>query len=84
MPSTQLRDCYGISKGAVLRLLREHDIPIRRQSMTEAEIDQAAEFYRDGNSLATVGTKLGYDHGTIHHALKRAGVTMRDSHGRER
>ena len=38
---------------------------MRRQSMTAAEIDQAIQIYQAGNSLAVIGTKLGYDHGTI-------------------
>jgi len=84
MPSTQLAKQYGISKGAVLRLLRERGTPIRRQSMTAAEIEQATELYQAGNSLAAVGSKLGYDHGAIHRALRQAGVALRDSHGRER
>lgn len=84
VPSTQLATRYGISKGAVLRLLREQGIPIRRQAMTEADIDQAAQLYRAGNSLAAVGAKLGYDHGTVWQALKRAEVAMRDTHGRAR
>jgi len=84
VPSTQLAQRYGISKGAVLRLLRKQGIPTRRQSMTAAETEQAARLYQAGNSLAAIGAKLGYDHGTVHHALKRAGVAMRDSHGRER
>lgn len=45
----------------MLRLLREQGIPIRRKSMTAAEIEQAAQLYQSGNSLAAIGTKLGYD-----------------------
>jgi transposase-like protein len=84
IPSTQLAKRYGISKGAALRLLRHQSIPIRNQPMTTLEIEQAIQLYRAGNSLAKVGITLGYDHGTIHQALKQAGVAMRDSHGRER
>jgi transposase-like protein len=84
VPSTQLAKRYGVSKGAVLRLLREQGIPVRRQSMTAIDIEQAIQLYRSGSSLAAVGAKLGYDHGTIHRALRQAGVAMRDSHGRER
>jgi hypothetical protein len=82
-PSTQLAKRYGFSKGAVLRLLGEQSIPIRRQSMTTADIRQATQLYQAGNSLVAVGAKLGYDHGTIQRALRRAGTAMRDSHGRE-
>lgn len=63
---------------------REQGIPIRRQSMTAADIEQAMQLYEAGQALATIGAKLGYDHGTIHRALRQAGAAMRDSHGRER
>lgn len=72
----------GISKGTVLRPLREYGISVRRQSMTEAEIEQASQLYQAGNPLAVVGAKLGYDHGTVHRASRQAGVSMRDCHGR--
>jgi hypothetical protein len=84
VPSTELAKRFGVSKGAVLHLLRKQGVSIRRQSMTEAEVEQATQLYRAGNSLVAVGAKLGYDHGTIHRALKQANVSMRDSHGRER
>lgn len=80
-PSTQLATRYGISKGAVLRLLREQGVPIRRQPMTATKIAQAIQLYRQGLSLAAVGAQLGYDHGTIHRVLRQAGVATRDSHG---
>jgi len=84
VPSTQLATRYGISKGAVLRLLREQGIAIRRKAITAAEVEQAIQLYGQGLSLAAVGAQLGYDHGTIHRALKRAGIALRDSHGRRR
>ncbi len=73
-----------VGKGTVLRLLREQGIQLRNQRMMPTEIEPAIQLYQAGHSLAVVGTKLGYDHGTIWRALKRAGVAMRDSHGRER
>lgn len=74
---------YHLGKGTVLRLLREHGVQLRNQRMTAAEIEQAIQLYGQGLSLAAVGAKLGYDHGTIWRALKGAGVPRRDSHGRE-
>jgi IS30 family transposase len=75
---------YNLGKGTVLRLLREPGVPLRNQRMTPTEIEKAIQLYEAGNSLAAVGTKLGYNHGTIWRALKRAGVARRDSHGRQR
>jgi hypothetical protein len=83
-PSTQLMVTYSLGKGTVLRLLREHGVQLRHQRMTPTDVAQAIQLYQAGNSLAAIGTKLGYDHAAIWQALKRAGVPRRDSHGRER
>jgi len=73
---------YNLGKGTVLRLLREQGVQLRRQRMSPDEVEQAIQLYGHGLSIATVGAQLGYGDGTIWRALKRAGVTMRDSHGR--
>jgi transposase-like protein len=52
--------------------------------MSTDHIKQAIQLYQAGTSLVVVGAKLGYDHGTIYRALRKAGVSMRDSHGRHR
>ena len=75
---------YNLGKGTVLRLLRDHGVRLRNQRMTPADVAQAIQLYQAGNSLAIVGAKLSYDHGTIHRALRRADISMRDSHGRDR
>ena len=83
-PSTQLMVTYNLGKGTVLRLLRTHGVQLRNQRMTPEHIEQATQLYGQGHSLAAVGAHLGYDHGTIWRALKRAGVPRRDSQGRAR
>ena len=50
--------------------------------MTPAILEQAKQLYGDGNSLATIGRQLGVDASTVHKALKKVGVKMRDTHGR--
>ena|ERR1700733_864808 len=83
-PSTAIAASYGLSKGSVIRLLRDADIPIRNQGLTEDQIAGAAQLYASGLSLAKIGVKFGVDHGTVWRALKKRGVKMRDTHGRER
>ncbi|WP_240743553.1 helix-turn-helix domain-containing protein [Mycobacterium paragordonae] len=56
---------------------------IRKQPLTDEQVAKAAQLYASGQSLATIGTHLGVDHGTVWHALKKRGVRMRDTHGRE-
>jgi hypothetical protein len=36
----------------------------------------------EGNSLASIGAQMGVDASTLHKALKRVGVKLRDTHGR--
>jgi len=74
---------YSLGKGTVLRLLREHGVQLRNHRITPAEVGQAIDLYGQGLSLAAVGARLGYNHGTIWLALKRAGVPRRDSHSRD-
>ncbi|TDD20773.1 helix-turn-helix domain-containing protein [Kribbella turkmenica] len=73
---------FRLSKRSVIKILREAGIKVRYPRMTEAEIRRATMLYNDGASLVEVGNRLGRDHTTIHKALKRHGVRMRDSHGR--
>lgn len=82
--STAVAADYGLSKGSVIRLLRDSGVPIRRQGLTDAQITEAAQLYESGVSLAKVGTHFNVDHGTVWHALKKQGVKMRDCHGRPR
>ncbi|MEV5967311.1 helix-turn-helix domain-containing protein [Kribbella sp. NPDC051952] len=50
--------------------------------MSSTEVRQATQLYAAGLSLADVGKRMGRSYSTIHKALKRAGVRMRDTHGR--
>lgn len=83
-PSTALASTFGISRNSVIKLLREADIPIRKQGLTDGQIVKAAQMYADGMSLAKIGAHLGLDHGTVWRQLVKRGVKMRDNHGRER
>jgi DNA-directed RNA polymerase specialized sigma24 family protein len=73
---------YGISKASVLKILDEAGVKRRLPRMGEAEIQEARRLYEGGLSLADVGKRLGRDASTVHKALKREGIRMRDSHGR--
>jgi transposase-like protein len=83
-PSTTLAAVFGISKGSVIRLLRDSNVTIRNQRLTDDQIAEATQLYDSGLSLAKIGAMFGVDHGTVWRALKKRGVRMRDSHGRER
>jgi hypothetical protein len=83
-PSTAIAASYGLSKGSVIRLLREAGISIRCQGLTDDQVTEAAQLYESGLSLAKIGARFDVDHGTVWRQLKKRGVNMRDTHGRER
>ena len=58
-PTTQLMADYSISKSAVLRLLKEASVAMRRQPLTEQQVQQARQLRATGMSIADVATKLG-------------------------
>lgn len=74
---------YGIHRSTVAQHLRREGIVIPQQlKMTPDVVKQAKRLYASGCSVATVGQQLGVDATTVHKALKKAGVRMRDTHGR--
>lgn len=83
-PSTALGAVFGISKGSVVRLLREAGVAIRNQGLTNEQVDEAVRLYKSGLSLAKIGAKFDVDHTTVWQQLKKRGVKMRDTHGRNR
>ena len=76
-PTTQLTGRYGLSKGAVLKLLRESGVSIRRQPLTPQQIADAMSLYASGLSLVQVGERLGSHPTTVRSAFKRFGVPRR-------
>ncbi|WP_207767366.1 helix-turn-helix domain-containing protein [Mycolicibacterium agri] len=65
--------------------LERHGVPVRPQlKMTPTVVEQAKRLYADGHSLAAIGDDLGVDATTVLNALKKAGVNLRDTHGRPR
>lgn len=68
---------YGIAKGTVLNLRKEHGITMRRQHMTEEEVAEAIKLYQQGWSLARVGQHINRNPSTIQGLLRRGGVAGR-------
>ena len=73
----QLCKEYSLSKTAMLALLREEGIQLRRKSPSTEKIDQAAELYKSGLSLAAVAQQVNVPRTTIQNALIKAGVALR-------
>jgi hypothetical protein len=76
--TNQLCRCYGISKGGVLKLLADHGIAMRYQSMADEVIDQAVQLYVDEElSIRAIADKLGKSKGSVWKALHERGVMIR-------
>lgn len=73
LSTTVLTSKYCLGKGTVLRILDEHGVTRRHQSLTEEQVQQVIELYQQGWSLARVGRELGRDATLIHLTLKRGG-----------
>ncbi|CAN5667437.1 hypothetical protein BH09ACT8_BH09ACT8_15530 [soil metagenome] len=72
---------FCISKGGVLKLLADHDVVMRQQSMTSYEIDRAVQLYVDDElSIRAIGKQLGKSKGSVWKALHDRGVPMRPAH----
>jgi hypothetical protein len=81
---TDLVAKFGVSRGTVSKLLESRGIPRRYRKLSTDDIHKMVDLYRTGQSLAKVGAQLDVDPNTVRHHLLRAGVAMRDSHGRQR
>ena len=79
----QLADEFGICRSTVSEWLKRLAIPIRGQSVTRETVDSMVSLYKSGFSLDEVSQRIGISAGTVHNHLKKRGIQMRDSHGRE-
>jgi transposase len=82
----ELATRYGLSKTAATALLREREIPIRRQGLSDQQVRQAVQLYEAGSSVVQVARTMNLPASSIYDALQRASVVMRARHspGRRR
>lgn len=81
--TTRLMEEYGISKTAVLALLRSGDAEIRRQALEAEDIAAATQMYKSGAALATIEQRLKLPRETVRRALLATRVQMRPRGGRQ-
>lgn len=77
-----IADDLGVSRQRLAVRLRERGVAIRGEGPSPEQALEMARRYREGESLARVGARLGFSAGTVRTHLRRAGVAMRDTHGR--
>jgi DNA-binding transcriptional ArsR family regulator len=80
----QLAAHFRISRSIVSQHLKREDVPRRHRPMSEAQAKMAVDLYSNGMSSIEVGAQLGRDPWAVRRVLQKAGVRMRDSHGRDR
>lgn len=68
---------YSIHRQSVRAHLAKADVEVRRDGLTEPQIDEAVRLYLAGSSLAKLGEQFGCDHTTVRRALKRHGLSLR-------
>jgi hypothetical protein len=80
----ELADRFRIHRGTVSSLLERQGVPRRGQSLTSSQIAKAIDLYSMGYSLAKIAPEFACNPSTVWLALLKAGMRMKDSHGRER
>lgn len=80
----QIADDLGVSRQRLAEHLRGRGVAIRGQGPSPEQVLEMALRYEQGESLATVGARVGFNAGTVRTHLLRAGVSLRDPHGRVR
>jgi hypothetical protein len=68
---------FGVAPSALLRLLRERNVVVRRQVITPDQEQLMARDYESGMTMAELEMKHGLSHGAVLRALHRVGVEMR-------
>lgn len=68
---------YGLSEGAILRLLDLSGVPRRTRALAAEQVQEAVQLYGGGWSLTGIGDHFGKDHTVVRNARLRAGITLR-------
>ena len=80
----RIADDLGVNRQRLADRLRKRGVSIRGKGPSAAQVLEIVRRYEQGESLVTVGARVGFDAGTVRTHLQRAGVLLRDTHGRER
>ena len=74
----------GVSRQRLAEHLRSRGMRLRGEKPSSEEVREMRLRYERGESLARIGARIGRNATTVRVNLPRAGVALRDSHGRER
>jgi transposase len=73
---------HQIGRHTLSAILARQGVPRRRNGLNPEQISEARALYSDGWSTARIAEHFEVDGNTVLRALTRAGVRLRDSHGR--
>lgn len=74
----------GVSRQRLAERLRERGVRLRREKPSSEQVLEMCRRYEQGESLSRVGERLGFNPSTVRVQLLRAGIALRDTHGRAR
>jgi DNA-directed RNA polymerase specialized sigma24 family protein len=80
----ELASEFQISRSTIRCHLDRAGVARWWRKLQPADVREAKRLYTSGLSLATVAVHLGVHASTVHSALRKAAVPMRDTQGRER
>jgi len=75
-----LTEQYGIHRLTVSKILKRHDVELRKRRLTEDEVDLAVRLYEQGMSQARIADQIGASPDGVRYQLLKRGVTMRGAH----
>ncbi len=67
-----LQRTYGLSQGAVLRLLNANGVARRQRGLSSGQGQEAIRLYAAGWSLTRIGDRFGKDHTVVRNAVRGA------------
>jgi AraC-like DNA-binding protein len=80
-PLEELAAEFGVHRQTAARHLDQAGVGLRRKVLSEAQIAEAVQLYREGWSLAKIGSHLGVNPVSVSYRLKQAGVKLRPRPG---
>lgn len=72
---------HALSKGGLLKLLRDEGVQLRCQPLSDEQVRDAAALYEHGQSLAAIAAHFGVGYNGVRQAFVRAGVKRRPRGG---
>jgi hypothetical protein len=82
--ATSLAKELGVAPSALLNLMRERNITVRKHGVSKELAARLATEYAAGSTVAELEAKHGLSHGAVMRALKSAGAVMRPTGRRPR